>query len=113
MENLADRSFIDPIGLTSDESRGLLSQILGWEILHTSPERLAKAYFFDDFAQALAFCNAVGEIAENAGHHPEITVGWARAEVRWWTHSVQGLSVNDFIMAARTDQAASQSRQEQ
>ncbi|MEK9659645.1 MAG: 4a-hydroxytetrahydrobiopterin dehydratase [Chloroflexota bacterium] len=109
MAQLVDRSFIEPIRLTNDESRGLLNQIPGWEILQTSPERLVKTYRFDDFAGALAFCNVVGAIAESAGHHPEMVTSWAQTEVRWWTHSVQGLSLNDFIMAARTDQAASRS----
>lgn len=60
---------------------------------------------FDDFAGALDFTNEVGRIAEEEGHHPEICLTWGRATVRIWTHAIDGLSENDFILAAKIDRA--------
>jgi 4a-hydroxytetrahydrobiopterin dehydratase len=59
---------------------------------------------FDDFAQALAFTNAVGELAEAENHHPALLTEWGRVTVTWWTHVSRGLSRNDFVMAAKTDE---------
>jgi 4a-hydroxytetrahydrobiopterin dehydratase len=64
---------------------------------------LEGRFEYPDFLGALAFTNRAGGAAEAEGHHPEITVGWGEAVVRIWTHTVEGLSVNDFILAARLD----------
>jgi 4a-hydroxytetrahydrobiopterin dehydratase len=52
---------------------------------------------------ALAFTNQAGGVAKAEGHHPEITLTWGRASAKIWTHSIDGLSENDFILAARPD----------
>lgn len=52
----------------------------------------------------LAFTNQVGQLAEEQGHHPTILLEYGKVTVRWWTHKINGLHRNDFIMAARTDQ---------
>lgn len=52
----------------------------------------------------LAFTNQVGQLAEEQGHHPAILLEYGKVTVRWWTHKINGLHRNDFIMAARTDQ---------
>jgi 4a-hydroxytetrahydrobiopterin dehydratase len=67
--------------------------------------QLERTFAFGDFAQALAFTNAVGALAEAAGHHPAILTEWGKVTVRWWTHAVNGLYRGDYIMAARTDGA--------
>src|SRR5262245_3799066 len=67
------------------------------------PKRLVRSWRFADFAAALAFTNRVGAVAETAGHHPEITVGWGRVRVELWTHAIGGLSEADFVVAARLD----------
>ncbi|WP_110665820.1 4a-hydroxytetrahydrobiopterin dehydratase [Salinicola halophilus] len=67
--------------------------------------RLERTFGFSDFAQALAFTITVGELAEYEGHHPQIVTEWGRTTVSWWTHRIRGLHANDFIMAARTDEA--------
>ena len=67
---------------------------------------LAARFDFADFAGALAFANRVGGVAEAEGHHPEICLTWGRATVRVWTHAIDGLSENDFILAAKIDRAA-------
>jgi 4a-hydroxytetrahydrobiopterin dehydratase len=66
-------------------------------------KRLEKSFKFKDFAEALAFTNKVGELAEKEGHHPDILTEWGSVTVSWWTHKIKGLSKNDFIMAAKTD----------
>src|SRR5262249_11555034 len=55
-------------------------------------------------AQALAFTNAIGELAEAEGHHPALLTEWGRTTVTWWTHKIKGLHRNDFVMAAKTDE---------
>jgi 4a-hydroxytetrahydrobiopterin dehydratase len=72
-----------------------------WEVV--DERRLEGRFEFKDFLGALAFANRAGGTAEAEGHHPEITIGWGEAVVRIWTHSIEGLSVNDFILAAKID----------
>lgn len=64
---------------------------------------LEATFEFDDFMGALEFTNEAGRIAEDEEHHPEITLTFGKASVRIWTHSIDGLSENDFILAARID----------
>lgn len=91
------------------ESEQLLQQLPGWKCTSVDGvERLSKSYDFKNFAQALAFANAVGELAEGVNHHPELRVEWGRATVSWWTHSIRGLHRNDYILAAKTDALRSQ-----
>lgn len=66
-------------------------------------KRLVRSFDFKDFAEALAFTNKVGELAEREGHHPDILTEWGKVTVTWWTHKIKGLHKNDFIMAAKTD----------
>ena len=70
-------------------------------------KRLERTFKFRNFAQALAFTNRMGKIAEEEGHHPVIGLTWGRATVTWYTHKVKGLHQNDFIMAAKTDKVYS------
>ena len=74
-----------------------------WKVV--DGHHLEGTFEFDDFMGALEFTNEVGRIAEAEGHHPEITLTWGEASVRIWTHSIDGLSENDFILAARIDAA--------
>ena len=67
---------------------------------------LERTYRFKNFEQALAFTNRVGALAEQAGHHPAILTEWGRVTVTWWTHVIRNLHRNDFILAARSDQAS-------
>jgi len=65
---------------------------------------LQRAFSFADYHRTLAFVNAVAWIAHEQDHHPDLLVSYNRCTVRWNTHSVGGLSINDFICAARVDQ---------
>jgi 4a-hydroxytetrahydrobiopterin dehydratase len=65
--------------------------------------RLERSYKFSNFQEALDFTNQVGELAEQADHHPAIFLTWGRVVVSWWTHIIEDLHINDFILAARTE----------
>ena len=73
----------------------------GWAM--PNEHHLEKEYKFKDFREALDFVNRLGEVAEREGHHPDIFLAWGRVMVTLWTHSVGGLSENDFILAAKAD----------
>ncbi len=91
--------------LTPEEIEGYLPQVKGWKVTtEDGIKRLTRQYRFKNFAQALAFANAVGELAETQDHHPAMLVEWGRVTVTWWTHIIGGLHQNDFISAAKTDQ---------
>tara|TARA_B100000902_G_scaffold303676_1_gene291836 strand:+ start:182 stop:526 length:345 start_codon:yes stop_codon:yes gene_type:complete len=65
---------------------------------------LNKKFTFKNFLDSQSFINKVGEISENEGHHPDISFGWGYAEIKITTHAIEGLSENDFILAAKIDQ---------
>ena len=79
-----------------------LLEIPGWRAIDN--HHLERTFTFPDFQSAIAFVNAVGEAAEDEGHHPEILFTWGRATVRWWTHKINGMVKTDFILAARTSE---------
>ena len=66
---------------------------------------IERTYTFDRYADGIAFVTRVGTLADAQDHHPQITVGYKKVTVEWYTHSLGGLHLNDFIMAARTDAA--------
>jgi 4a-hydroxytetrahydrobiopterin dehydratase len=89
---------------TRQQREDYLSQLDGWQIIGVDGvDHLQKVYLFKNFARALEFTNRVGAIAEAENHHPAILTEWGRVTVTWWTHKISGLHVNDFIMAAKTD----------
>ena len=73
----------------------------GWEIV--DDHHLSKLYKFRNFADALAYVNAVGAMAEEQGHHPDLHLAWGRVQVEIWTHKIKGLNEADFIFAAKCD----------
>ncbi len=64
---------------------------------------LERDFKFVDFKEALDFTVAVGNLAEKEGHHPDILLSWGKVKITLWTHKIKGLSVNDFILAAKID----------
>ncbi len=93
--------------LTAPETAVLLSQVRGWQIDTTVPGGvLHQAFKFPDFHHTMAFVNAVAWVAHEQDHPPDIEVSYNRCILRWSTHSAHGLSLNDFICAARVDQLA-------
>jgi len=64
---------------------------------------LERGFEFADFRAALAFTNAVGALAEEQGHHPDISLAWGKVRLTLWTHAVDGLTESDFVFAAKVD----------
>ena len=94
--------------LTDLEVNQLIKKLSGWLIYKKEDElRLEKNFKFQNFHQAVAFTNQVAQEAEKEDHHPAILTEWAKVTVTWWTHKIKGLHLNDFIMAAKTDQLSS------
>ncbi len=90
--------------LRDEEIAALISEVPQWTVIEREGiKRLERTFRFKDFAQALAFTQKVGELAEAEDHHPAILTEWGRVTVTWWTHKIRGLHRNDFIMAAKTD----------
>ncbi len=90
--------------VTAEDITELKPQIPQWHLIEREDiKRLEHMFRFSDFAEALAFTNKVGEMAESEGHHPAILTEWGEVTVTWWTHKIRGLHRNDFIMAAKTD----------
>ncbi len=91
--------------VTEEEMAEYRREVPEWEVAEREGiKRLERVFEFPDFAQALAFTNRVGGVAEEEGHHPALLTEWGRVTVTWWTHKIGGLHRNDFIMAAKTDQ---------
>ena len=91
--------------VTEAEIAELQPQVPEWEITEQEGiKKLNRVFRFDDFAKALAFTNALGELAEEEDHHPALLTEWGRVTVTWWTHKIKGLHRNDFVMAAKADE---------
>ncbi len=108
MDNLNQQSCeacrADAPKISDEELRELMPQIPDWQVVVVDGiMQLSREYGFDNFVQAMAFSNRVGEIAEAEGHHPAILTEWGKVTVTWWSHKIKGLHKNDLIMAARTD----------
>jgi 4a-hydroxytetrahydrobiopterin dehydratase len=80
----------------------LLAVLPGWEAA-ADGKSIVKAFKFANFYETLGFVNAIGWMANHQDHHPDLEVGYNRCVVHWSTHDVGGLSMNDFICAARVE----------
>ncbi len=90
--------------LTAAELAELRRQIPAWRVVEEEGiKKLRREFSFKTFADALAFANRVGELAEGHDHHPVLAVEWGKTTVIWWTHKIRGLHRNDAILAAKTD----------
>ena len=72
-----------------------------WKVV--DEHHLGKEFRFRNFAEALAFTNKIGAIAEEQGHHPDIYLAWGKVRVTIWTHAIDGLTRSDFVLAAKMD----------
>jgi 4a-hydroxytetrahydrobiopterin dehydratase len=92
--------------LTGRQLLELHRDVPDWHIIDCAGTRcLRRVFHFGSFADALAFTNAVGALAQREGHHPELLTEWGKVCVSWSTHPLHGLTRNDFIMAAQSDLA--------
>ena len=88
--------------LKGEELSTLQKQVDAWNIIEE--HHITKTFTFPDFRGALGFVNRVGELAEEQGHHPDISLAWGKVEITTWTHKINGLTESDFILAAKIDQ---------
>ncbi len=80
------------------EAKKKLPEIPGWDLLQSS---ITREYGFKDFVEAMAFVNKIADIANAEDHHPDIFISYNKVKVELSTHKIGGLSINDFIMAAK------------
>ncbi len=94
------RAGVPPLG--AEEIAPLRAQLDdAWEVVDA--HHLQREFRFKNFAQALAYTNRVGEMAEEQGHHPDLHLAWGRVGVEIWTHKIDGLHEADFVFAAKCD----------
>lgn len=105
MNSLATRECVPCRGgvppLKGEEIVPLLSQLANWEVVNE--HHLRKRFKFKDFREAQAFVDRVADLSEQQGHHPDICFGWGNAEIKIWTHKIDGLTESDFVLAAKID----------
>ena len=106
MAELADKQCVPCEGgaepLKGEDIRKLPKELSPrWHVIQE--HHLERAFTFDDFRQALDFVNEVGELAEEQGHHPDIYLSYGKVKIQLWTHKIDGLHENDFILAAKID----------
>ncbi|MCA9083960.1 MAG: 4a-hydroxytetrahydrobiopterin dehydratase [Planctomycetaceae bacterium] len=90
--------------MSPEEARTQLSELPEWSLLD-NPDRITRQWVVKDFAAAVRFFHAIGELADSEGHHPDLhLVRYRNVTVEIWTHAIQGLSINDFILAAKINQ---------
>ena len=89
------------IPMSTEESLKYVEKVPGWNLV---VDRIEKEFRFRNYLDGLEFAYALGKIAEEEDHHPDILVRWRRVEVTLMTHAIKGLSENDFIMAAKADE---------
>lgn len=98
-------SYVPPLSL-EEKQKHLASLSTDWRLTHEQ-SRIERKIKFKNFKRALEFANEVGRLAEIEKHHPEIHLGWGHCDIEIWTHTNNNLVENDFILAAKIDQAYS------
>jgi len=93
--------------ISNEEANDLLLKIPAWKKgFHEGVEKLTREFHFIEFKDSFAFAYKISTLAERENHHPSIMIEWGKVTVYWWTHTINGLHINDFIMAAKTDMIA-------
>ena len=94
----------DAPNVTDVELADFMQAISQWHNINDAGVmKLRRSFTFKSYKQALSFTNDLADLAEQEDHHPDILLQWGKVTVTWWTHAINGLHKNDFIMAARTD----------
>ena len=110
MSNLKDKKCVPCEGgvipFDISEIHKYQKKVDGWDISKDNKQNffLNKRFNFNNFIESQEFINKVGAVSENERHHPDISFGWGYAEIKITTHAIEGLSENDFILAAKIDQ---------
>lgn len=90
--------------VTEEESHDLMLKVPAWRReFHEGVDKLIREFHFVEFTDAFSFTYKLVNLAEREGHHPAIMTEWGKVTVYWWSHKINGLHRNDFIMAAKTD----------
>lgn len=96
--------------VSEEEASDLLVSIPAWKRqFHDGVDKLIREFHFVEFKDAFEFTLKIASLAEREQHHPSILTEWGKVTVYWWTHKINGLHVNDFIMASKTDLIAKMS----
>ncbi len=96
--------------VTEEEATQFQLSVPAWKrVFHEGVEKLNREFHFIEFKDAFGFSYKIASLAERENHHPTIMTEWGKVTVYWWTHKINGLHVNDFIMAAKTDMIAKHS----
>ena len=87
---------------TSDQISKYLEELKHtWNVV--DEKKISHEFEFESFMEAVAFVEKVAELAESEGHHPDISIHYKKVTIELWTHSIKGLSENDFILAAKIE----------
>jgi 4a-hydroxytetrahydrobiopterin dehydratase len=111
MNDLANKKCVPCEGGTTpfdkSEIHKYLKKIDGWDVKNNEEQSyyLIKEFSFNNFIESQKFVNKIGVIAEEEGHHPDISFGWGYCKVKIFTHAIKGLAESDFILAAKIDNA--------
>lgn len=92
--------------LSQTAAKKLIREIPGWTLAKDF-KKITKVFLFPDFKKAVKFVNTIAKIAESEGHHPDISIWYNKVGLDFWTHSIGGLSDNDFIVAAKINNLGS------
>jgi len=90
--------------MSLDEAKLYVDAVPGWKLIESEPPKITRSFKFKDFVQSIAFVNESAAIAEAEGHHPDIYISWNRVRMELVTHAIGGLSMNDFIIAAKINE---------
>lgn len=87
--------------MPDDKAEEMLKQTPDWE---KEGKKIQREFKFKDFVEAMKFVNKVADLAESEDHHPDIHIYWNKVQLVLWTHAIDGLSENDFIVAAKVNE---------
>lgn len=100
LHNKTSRPRENEPALNRPQAQALLGEVPGWALNDNATE-ISRTYKFKNYYETIAFVNALAWIVHREDHHPDLEVGYNRCHIRFSTHSVKGLSENDFICAAK------------
>lgn len=93
--------------MSEKEAKAMLQKVQGWVLKES---KIRKDFRFKNFEESMKFVNRVADLAEQEGHHPDMTISWNRVTLTLTTHALGGLSKNDFILAAKIDKITAEHR---
>ena len=89
--------------LSASEIESLMQEVGEWSLIEDSgTQKLRRVFHTNNYTKSIAFTNAIAQLAESVNHHPLLIVEYSTVTVEWWSHKINGLHKNDFIMAAKT-----------